>query len=167
MSASVIGAAKGYASKKNPHPSKPKGAAPASATYSGSNANAILRSWLMSERISRRTVRHPPVDMVRATSSQSRVESRKLGRAYIPLRAKRLCSRNFVTQRLRIRKALGSMTRITLHVTTRQVQRLRALRIFFRSKKGIRKECGTSPRMIWRDAPLVTSEDDEGRSPRP
>src|SRR5712692_5563228 len=36
---------------------------------------------------------------------------------------------------LRIRKALGSRTRITVHVTTRQVERLRALRIFFIKEK--------------------------------
>ena len=72
------------------------------------------------------------VDMVRAKSSPSRIESRSMGRAYVPFRAKRFSSRKFVAQRLRIRKALGSMTRITLHVTTRQVERMRALRIFFR-----------------------------------
>jgi hypothetical protein len=32
------------------------------------------------------------------------------------------------------------MTRITLHVTTRQVERLRALRIFFRENKAFEKK---------------------------
>jgi len=48
----LYGAVKGYASKKYPHRSKPKGAALASATYGGSNANDILRACLMGERIS-------------------------------------------------------------------------------------------------------------------
>jgi len=95
------------------------------------------------------------VDMVRAKSSPSRIESRSMGRAYVPFRAKRFSSRKFVAQRLRIRKALGSMTRITLHVTTRQVERLRALRIFFRENQAFEKtgagEACLSLRLHWKD----------------
>src|SRR5712692_8121956 len=74
----------------------------------------------------------------RVHSQEPKVQS--LGRAYVPLRAKRLCSRIFVAQRLRIRKALGSMTGITLHATTKQVERLRALRIFFRENQAFEKK---------------------------
>src|SRR5713226_9444297 len=73
----------------------------------------------------------------RVHSQESKVQS--LGRAYVPLRAKRFSPRIFVAQRLRIRKALGSMTRITIHVTTRQVERLRVLRIFFRENQAFEK----------------------------
>src|SRR5713226_9007627 len=66
----------------------------------------------------------------RVHRQESKVQS--WGRAYVPLLPEEFSSRNFMAQRLRIRKALGSMTRITLHVTTRQVERMRALRIFFR-----------------------------------
>ncbi len=65
-----------------------------------------------------------------------------MGRAYVPLRAKRFSSQIYVAQRLRIRKALGSRTRITLHVTTRQVRRLRALRIFFMKEKKAFEKIG-------------------------
>ncbi len=80
------------------------------------------------------------VDMVRAKSSPSRIESRKLGPGIRAFPRKRFSSRIFVAQRLRIRKALGSMTCITLHVTTRQVERLRALRIFFRENQAFEKK---------------------------
>src|SRR5712692_1524560 len=56
----------------------------------------------------------------------------------------------------------------TIHVTARVQEKLRVLRVFLAvlrifsgCKKGIRKERGTSPGMIWRDAPAVTTEGDE------
>src|SRR5712692_11432752 len=59
----------------------------------------------------------------RVHSQEPKVQS--LGRAYVPFLPEGFSSRIFVAQRLRIRKAFGSMTRITLHVTTRQGERLR------------------------------------------
>ncbi len=68
-------------------------------------------------------------DKARA-SSQSKVESPRLGPG-IFVCAEKFSSRIFVAQQLKIRKAVASMTYFTFHFTTRQVRRLRALRIFF------------------------------------
>jgi hypothetical protein len=77
-------------------------------------------------------------DKARA-SSQSRVESRRLGPGILVC-AEKFSSWIFIAQLLKIRKTVAWMTRITLHVTTRHVERLGVLRIFFiKEKKAFEK----------------------------
>ncbi len=94
--------------------------------------------------------------MVRAKRSPSRIERRKHGPGIRASPRKEIVFPN-------IRGAVGSgsgkhlgrMTRITLHVTTRQVERLRALRIFFRENQAFEKtgagEACLSLRLHWKD----------------
>src|SRR5712692_7861560 len=84
--------------------------------------------------------------MVRAKRSPSRIERRKHGPGIRASPRKEIVFPN-------IRGAVGSgsgkhlgrMTRITLHVTTRQVERLRALRIFFRENQAFEKTGARRP----------------------
>ena len=76
-------------------------------------------------------------------------ESKVQGLASIFVCAEKFSSWIFIAQLLKIRKAVALMTRITLHVTTRHVERLGVLRIFFiKEKKAFEKNSEEGLRRI-------------------
>ena len=68
--------------------------------------------------------------MARVKSSQSKVESPELGPGIYACSRRGILLPKFREPQFTMRKALGSTIRFTIHVTARQVERLRVLRIF-------------------------------------
>src|SRR5712692_7462656 len=103
------------------------------------------------------------VDMVRAKSSRSRVESAKFGPGIRAFPRKEILFPNFRGAAAKDQESTwvdDPYYTSCYHKAGRAIARIAH---FLQKKLGIRKERGTSPRMIWRDAAAVTTEDDDGK----
>jgi len=113
-------------------------------------------------RISQRKHRVACVDMVRARISPSRIESRKLGPGIGASPHKEIFLPNSGgaaakdQERTRVDDPYYTSCYHKAGRTSARIAR------FLQKKLGIRKDWATSPRMIWRDVPGVTTEVDEG-----
>ncbi len=90
-------------------------------------------------------------------SSQSRVESAKLGPGIRASPRKEILFPNFRGAAAQDQESSSAMTRIAIHFTTREVRRLGALRIFFRENKAFEKIGAVAARRYGAASPYCDS----------
>src|SRR5713101_6705815 len=99
--------------------------------------------------------------MVRAKSSQSRIKSRKLGPGICASPRKEIVFPKFRGAVVQDQESIWVDDPYYTSCYHKAGRAIAGVAHFLLLKKGIRIEWGTSPRMTWRDAPSVTTEDDE------